>query len=392
VNFGRECLTEWPLDPRGAYLNHGTVGVTPLRVTAAQRAIADEIERHPSRFILRELSAITAGQRPRELPRLRKAAGIVAEFLGARGEDLVFVDNATTGANAVLRSFAFQPGDEILVSDLGYGGVTRAAIFAAREKGATVRTVTMPYPFTAEGLIQAWSAAPGPRTRLAIVDHISAESAIVLPLARIAAALKRQGVAVLADGAHAPAQIPLDIPSLGVDWYTGNLHKWGWTPRSSGILWAARERQSGLHPAVISWGLDEGFTTEFDMVGTRDPSAHLAAPAALALFREWGLEEIRSYNHHLAWTAAHRLAERWGTEFRTPEELVGAMVMVTLPMRAGTSREEALALRESLLFENGIEVQMNIYGGQMRARISAQIYNDMSDVDRLADAVLHRLR
>jgi isopenicillin-N epimerase len=236
VNFGRQWLKEWPLDPRYTYLNHGTVGVTPLRVTAAQRAIADEIERHPSRFLLRQLSAVTVGQRPRETPRMREAASIVAEFVGARGEDLVFVDNATTGANAVLRSFAFQPGDEILVSDLGYGGVTRAAEFAAREKGATVRAVTLPDPFTAEGLIEAWSAAPGPRTRLAIVDHIASEGAIVLPLAQIAAALKSQGVAVLADGAHAPAQIPLDISSLGVDWYTGNLHKWAWTPRSSGIL------------------------------------------------------------------------------------------------------------------------------------------------------------
>ncbi len=393
MNFGRQCLKEWPLDPRHIYLNHGTVGVTPLRVTTAQRAIADEIERHPSRFLLRELSEITVGEQPRELPRLREAAGIVAEFLGARGEDLVFVDNATTGANAVLRSFAFQPDDEILVSDLGYGGVTRAAIFAAREKGATVRTVTMPYPFTPEGLIQAWSSAPGLRTRLAIVDHISSETAIVLPLVQIAAALKRQGVAVLADGAHAPAEIPLDIPSLGVDWYTGNLHKWAWTPRSSGILWAARDRQAGLHPAVISWGLDEGFAREFDLVGTRDPSPYLTAPAALALFREWGLEgnsPLRSVE--LVWVAAHRVAERWGTEFRTPETMVGAMAMVTLPARAGTSREEALAMRESLLFDDSIEIQMNVYRGQIRARISAQIYNDMSDVDRLADAVLRRLR
>ncbi len=383
-------LAEWPLDPRRTYLNHGTVGVTPLRVTAAQRAIADEIERQPSRFILRELTEITVGQRQRELPRLREAASVVARFLGARGEDLVFVDNATTGANAVLRSFPFEPGDEILVADLGYGGVTRAALFAAREKGATVRTVAMPYPFTADGLIQAWSAAPGPRTRLAVVDHIASETAIVLPLAQIAASLKRQGVAVLADGAHAPAQLPLDIPSLGVDWYTGNLHKWAWTPRSSGILWAAHERQAGLHPAVISWGLDEGFTKEFDLVGTRDPTAHLAAPAALALFREWGLDDIRRYNHELAWAAALRLADRWGTEFCTPEELVGSMVMVTLPAGAGNTREEALGLRESLLFEDGIEVQVHAYRGQVRARISAQIYNDMSDVDRLADAVLRR--
>ena len=95
-------------------------------------------------------------------------------------------------------------------------------------------------------------------------------------------------------------------------------------------------------------GLDEGFAKEFDLVGTRDPSPYLTAPAALALFRDWGLEEIRRYDHDLVWTAAHRVAERWGTEFRTPETMVGAMAMVTLPALAGTSREEALAMCENL--------------------------------------------
>ena len=127
---------EWPLDPAITYLNHGTVGVTPRRVLAAQQAIRDEIERQPSRFLLRELTKVAVGRPRSEKPRLRQAADIVAPFLGARGDDLVFVDNATTGANAVLRSFPFEPGDEILVTDHGYGGVTNAATFAARQRGA----------------------------------------------------------------------------------------------------------------------------------------------------------------------------------------------------------------------------------------------------------------
>jgi isopenicillin-N epimerase len=246
----------------------------------------------------------------------------VAAFLAARGADLVFVDNITTGVNSILRSFPLREGDEILVSDLVYGGVLRAALFAARERGATVRTVEMPYPFRADRLVEAYAAAVGPRTRLAIVEHITAQSALVFPLRETTARLRAQGVAVLADAAHAPGQIPVDIPSLGVDWYVGNLHKWAWTPRSSGILWAAPERQAGLRPAVISWGLDKGFKAEFDMLGTRDPSSHLSAPAAIALMREWGLEAIQAYNHGLAWTGAHRLAERWRTSFDVPEAMI----------------------------------------------------------------------
>jgi isopenicillin-N epimerase len=389
--FGRAFLHHWPLEPGAIYLNHGTVGVTPRRVLEVQRSILDEIERHPSRFLLRELTAVNVGASRGPSLRLRAAAAAIAPFFGAHGDDLVFVDNATTGANAVLRSFPFVPGDEILVTDLGYGGVTRAALFAARERGAAVRVVTMPYPSTSANLEDAWVQAVGPRTRLAIVDHITAESALLFPLAAIARQLRARGVAVLADGAHAPGAIALDIPSLGVDWYVGNLHKWAWTPRSSGILWAAPPRQATLHPAVISWGLDEGYTTEFDLVGTRDPSPHLSAPAAVALFHEWGLEDIRRYMHVLAWSGAHRLAERWKTHFETPEPLIGTMATVPLPIQAGRSREDAMGLRAALLYEDGIEVQLHACRDRLHARISAQIYNDMHDIDALAGAVLRRL-
>src|SRR6202007_1679998 len=108
---------------------------------------------------------------------------------------------------------------------------------------------------------------------------------LLLPVAEIAARCRAKGVAVLIDGAHAPGAIALDIPALGADWYVGNLHKWAWAPRSCGILCDERERQAALPPTVISWGLDQGLAAEFDLLGTRDPSPHLAAPAALDFMR-----------------------------------------------------------------------------------------------------------
>ena len=98
--FGDNMRAEWPLESGVTYLNHGTVGVTPRRVLAAQQAIRDEIERQPSRYLLRELTSIVVGRPRGDVPRMRQAAAAVAEFVGVRGEDLVFVDNATTGANA----------------------------------------------------------------------------------------------------------------------------------------------------------------------------------------------------------------------------------------------------------------------------------------------------
>ncbi len=391
ARFGRAMLEHWALDPAITYLNHGTVGAPPLRVLAAQQAIRDEIERQPSRYLLRELAEVGMGAPGGAQPRMRAAADAVAAFLGARGADLAFVDNATTGANAVLRSLKLEDGDEILLTDHNYGAVANAAAFVARESGARVRTVELPYPVHDPGaVVEAVAAALGPRTRLAIVDHVTSESALILPIAEIAARCRAQGVPVLVDGAHAPGAIALDLPGLGVDWYTGNLHKWAWAPRSCGILWAAPHRQERLHPGVISWGLDQGFTAEFDWVGTRDPSASLAAPEAIAFMRELGLEAVRSYNHDLAWEAARHLSRRWGTTPGMPEAMVGTMATVLLPERLGATREDALRLRNALLFEDRIEIQLHAWRERLWTRVSAQIYNDFRDVERLATAVAAR--
>jgi len=387
MTFGRSMLAHWTLDPDVTYLNHGTVGVAPKRVLAAQQLIRDEMERQPSRFLLREVVCL-AGAPGEEPTRLRRAAAAVAEFVGASGNDLAFVDNATTGANAVLRSFPLEPDDEILLTDHNYGATARTAMFVARERRARVRTVTVPYPrFDAGQLIDAVTRAIGPRTRVAVLDHITSESALIFPLKEMAAACRARGVAVLADGAHAPGVLPLDIPSLGVDWYTANLHKWAHAPRSCGFLWADPSRQADLHPPVISWGLDKGFLAEFDWVGTRDPSAWLAAPEGLAFLDALGFDTVRQYNHDLAWRAAQQLANRWGTAIEFPESTVGFMATVPLPASLGSTPEQAACLRDALLFQDRIEVQLHATHGRLWTRVSCQVYNDDNDVETLARAV-----
>ncbi len=390
MTFGRTLRSEWLLDPDITYLNHGTVGATPRRVLDAQHAIVMEAERQPSRFQLRELTDHIVGQWRPDAPRIRKAANAVAAFVGVRGDDLVFVDNATTGVNAVMRSFPLAPGDDVLVNDLNYGACVNVARFVTRERGASLTVVQMPAVLRADTMADTILAAVTPRTRLALIDHVVPEAAVVLPVAAIAARLKERGVAVLVDGAHAPGGIALDVAALGVDYYVANLHKWAFVPRSSGFLWAPPERQAGLHPPVISWGLDHGFTTEFDLVGTRDASAHLAAPAALAFIESFGLEAILAHNHALVWQGARLLADRWGTTFDTPESMIGSMATVPLPESLGSTKDDGARLRDWLLFEQHIEVGISARNGRLHVRVAAQIYNDLADFERLATAVATR--
>jgi isopenicillin-N epimerase len=388
--FGHHMLEHWPLHPAVTYLNHGTVGVTPRRVTAAQRRLQDEMEQQPSRFMLREVSAQVGMPRP-DPTRLRAAAGEVAAFVGANPDDLVFVENATAGINAVLRSLHLEPGDDIVLTDHGYGANARTATFIARERGAHVRTVAVPYPgFRAEGLAETLAAALTPRTRLVLIDHITSESGLILPVREIAAVCRRAGVPVLVDGAHAPGVLTLDVPALGVDWYTANLHKWAFAPRSSGFLWAHPSRQADLHPAIISWGLDQGFQAEFGWLGTRDPTPWLAAPAGIDFLKELGTGAMWDYNHALAWRAAVELPDRWDTHLEVDEHSIGFMATIPLPDRLGSTHVDAARLRDALLFEDHIEVQLHAGYGRLWARVSAQVYVEWSDIERFGEVIARR--
>ena len=391
--FGRSFLSHWWLDPAATYLNHGTVGATPRVVLDAQHAWQRRAEAQPAAFLFRELMRLTPDDPAAPRPLLRQAADAVGEFVGVRGDDLVFVDNASTGVNAVLRSIALRPGDEIVVLDQAYGAVIKAAEFVARAVGAKVVVVATPFPVQGDPTgeyADAVERALTPRTRLAILDHISSHTALTLPVAEMTARCRARGVPVLIDGAHAPGAIALDVAALGADWYVGNLHKWAFAPRGCGVLWAAPERRRGLHPAVISWGVtNDDWLQEFDWTGTRDPSPWLAAPAGLDFMHTvLGVAAMREHNHRLAWEGARHLAARWGRPWTTPEAMVGCMASVPLPERLGPAdAATAQHLRDVLLFEHGIEIPVIALAGGLWLRLSIQVYNDEGDIERLAEAV-----
>ncbi len=390
ATFGSHLRSEWMIDRSATYLNHGTVGAPPREVIAAQRALQDQIEAQPAVFLLRELA--DEGATGKENVRMRAAMAPVASYLGVEAGHTAFVDNTTTGANAVFRSFPFSPGDEILVTNLGYGGVTNVAAYAARVNNISLRSIALPGPGApVHDFVEAIERALTKSTRIIIVDHITASTALVMPLAEIAAVCHANGTLVFVDGAHAPGAIEVDIVGAGVDWYTGNLHKWMWTPRSSGVLWTAEDQREHLHAAVISWGLDNGIAAEFDLPGTRDPSPHLTAPFALGMRARWGEQRILDYTHELALTAGRYLDDRWSAAFETPEAMIGPMVTVALPQRLGATAQDAQRVRDALLYQHHIEVPtyaapLGLDKGLL-VRVSCQVYNDMTDVERLADAI-----
>ncbi|HXZ01607.1 MAG TPA: aminotransferase class V-fold PLP-dependent enzyme [Stellaceae bacterium] len=372
--FGAAAREEWPLDPAVAYLNHGGFGVSPNEVLREQESWRRRIERNPTRFFAGELPSL-----------LRDAAAALATYLGAKGEDLVFVDNATAGCNAVLRSLSFAPGDEILVTGLAYGAVLKAARYVAERSGARLVEVEIPLPVAdAAAILAAVSSRLGPRTRLAVFDHIASHSALVLPVAELVRLARAAGARVLVDGAHAPGQVPFSLPAIGADWYVGNCHKWLMAPRGCGFLWCEKPLQVLIHPLSISHGYGAGYIAEFDWTGTRDVTPFLALPAALGCHRRLGGEALMARNTALARAAARLLTGRWGTDLAGPESSFAAMAAVRLPLAGEASQERAASLGRWLSDTHRIEAAVNAHSGALWLRLAAQAYNELAEYERLA--------
>ncbi len=289
--------SHWGLDPEVRFLNHGSFGACPTAVLQRQSELRARMEAGPVRFLHREIE-----------PLLDEARAALAAFLGADADDLAFVTNATTGVNTVLRSLRFAPGDELLTTNHEYNASRNALEYAASQWGAKVVVAKLPWPVpSADAVVDAVMAQVTPRTRLLLVDHVSSQTALVMPVARLISLLRERGVETLVDGAHAPGMLPLSLRSLGAGYYTGNCHKWLCAPKGAAFLHVRRDLQPALKPLVVSHGHNatrtdrSRFRLEFDWTGTHDPTAALCVPESLrvvgGLMPGGWPEVIRPHDH-----------------------------------------------------------------------------------------------
>ena len=386
----------WPLEKDVTFLNHGSFGACPRAVLEAQRRLVERLEGEPVRFLSRELEALLDATRAE-----------LGAFVGAPPDDLAFVPNATAGVNTVLRWLPFQAGDEILLTDHGYNACRNAVEAVAARAAAHVVVATVPFPIgSADEVVGAVLARVTPRTRLALLDHVTSPTGLVFPIARLIAQLADRGVDTLVDGAHAPGMLPLDLRALGAAYYTGNAHKWICAPKGSAFLYVHPDRQSVVRPLSISHGTNSPrtdrsrFRLEFDWSGTDDPTAYLCVGEAIRYMGSLlpgGWPEVMTQNRALACAARRVLCEALGIPPPSPESMLGSLASVPLPAshEAPSPRRPRQDPLQQKLFERfAIEVPVMVWPAPPRrlVRISAQLYNTPADYERLAEALRMLLR
>jgi isopenicillin-N epimerase len=374
-----DLSTHWSLDPDVIYLNHGSFGACPTVVLDAQQRFRNQLEREPLRFFSREFELL-----------LDRARETLAQFIGADPAELVFVPNATTGVNSVLRSLVFEPGDELLTTSHAYNACRNALEFVAQRSGAKITIAPIPFPLeSADQVVQAVLDCVSPRTKLALLDHITSQTALILPIQTLVQKLAEQGIDTLVDGAHAPGMVPLNLGEIGAAYYTGNCHKWMCAPKGAGFLQVRRDRQALIRPLTISHGANSPrtdrslFQLEFDWTGTQDPTPYLSVPAAIetiASLVPQGWPGVMERNRTLALQARQILCDALEQPTPCPAEMVGAIATIPLPQSFGVpnlSQNGIDVLQDWLWETHCIEVPIipRMNPPQKLIRVSAQLYN-----------------
>ena len=342
------------LDPDVVYLNHGSFGACPRPVFEAYQGFQRELERQPVEFLALE----------RRFPALLdEARCALAAYVGASPDDLAFATNASSAVNAVVRSLELAPGDEVLMGDDEYGGMGLLWEYVARRTGAKIVRRAF------DDLV------PGPRTKVMFCSHVEWTSGRVNNVAEICRRARDGHALSIVDGAHAPGQIDLDLDAIGADVYAGNCHKWLCAPKGSGFLHARPDVQGLIDPPVVSWDWGDGvaFHEQHRWQGTRDPSAFLAVPAAIAFQAEHDWPAVRASCHALL------AAADFGLDPLTDDfaQMLGFRI----------EHDDPPALKRRLYDEHRIEVPIFETRHGWAMRVSVQAYNDADDLGALASAL-----
>ena len=380
----RHWREKWLIRPDTIYLNHGSFGPPLREVRESQLAWQQQMVSQPMDFFVRryESAWLTARQR-------------LANFVGTRPENLVFVENSTAAMNTVANSFPLCRGDEIVLTNHEYGAVLRIWQRACRAAAAKEPTIAhLPIQIeSADQVVEAIFREATERTRLLVVSHITSPTAIILPITQICAEARRRDISVCIDGPHAPAQVPLSLDELPCDFYTASLHKWVSAPFGSGFLFVAPGWQPLVRTPLLSWGRlapakPTTWWEEFVWSGTRDPSAYLASVAAIDLLDQVGVANFRARCHYLADYARQRIVELTGLEPRIPNSDYWYGTMVSLPLPPGDASQLQAALWQNFR----IEIPVIDRNGQRSIRVSCHLYNNTGDIDFLLNALQGLLR
>jgi isopenicillin-N epimerase len=386
-NYASALAKHWLLEKDAFYLNHGAFGACPVPVLEKQQQYRNMLESHPIRFMIREMDEL-----------IYRSKRKIAFFTGVKERDLAFVTNATQGVNTVLKSLTFNKGDEILITNHIYPACRNTVNHIAKKTGAKIVEAIIDFPIISDDyILEQLLLYVTPKTKIALIDHITSPTGIIMPVTEIVSELDKKGIDTIVNGAHALGNIPLKIEELGAAYYTGNCHKWLCAPKGAAFLYARSDKKRQIDPLTISLcaGDDKSFEQKFYWTGTHDPTPYICIADAIEFMGTLfpgGWDELMSHNHQMAVDARNLICNKLGIPEPCPDYMLASMASFPVkdtdhPVAACFSAIDDL--QEKLFNNYHIEVPVSYWPSPPRrmVRISCQAYNSLKQFEVLADAL-----
>src|SRR3954447_13440638 len=350
------------------YLNNGTVGSSPAPVL---RAIFDGYtasekldEENPEDYPIWGYAAWNQFRDP------------LADFVGCKRDEIALLRNATEANSYIANGTDMKPGDEVLMTDQEHPGGEHPWNLKAKRYGIVVKKVTLPRPVKdAAQVMNLFSDAITPRTRVMFFSHISTFSGVVLPAKELCGLARSKGILSAVDGAHVPGMMKLDVHELGCDMYSSSPHKWLMATKGSGFLYVRDEVIDRLWNTIATEGWDEPKirAERFQRIGSSNVPALCGLRASIKFANEIGLDRIERRHRQLADYMLEGMIKRGAESWTSPDPALRCgIVSVNVPpiQRADV---------ENWLWKNH---KIRIRGGdRYKLRLSTPYYLQNKDID-----------
>jgi isopenicillin-N epimerase len=355
------------------YLNNGTVGSSPAPVL---RAIFDAYND----------SEKMAQSDPEDYPIWGYAAwnefrDPLAAFVGSMRDEIALLRNATEANSYIANGIDLKMGDEVLMTDQEHPGGEHPWNLRAKRYGVAVKKITLPKPVpNGADVLNRFSDAITPRTRVMFFSHITTVTGVVLPARELCALARSKGIISAVDGAHVPGMMKLNVHELGCDLYSSSPHKWLLAPKGSGFLYVRDEVIDRVWSTIATEGWDDPKlrAERFQRIGSSNVPALCGLRAAVELANQIGMDRIERRHRQMADYLLQEMKKRGAESWTSPDPALRcAIATVNVPPVVRMDLEKWLWTTRKI----------RIRGGEpSKLRLSTPYYLLRKDVDRFLTA------
>lgn len=328
-----------------------------------------------------ELARFTRKEYPQIAREVKKT---LAAFLQVSDEEIIITRNATEALNVAIQGYPFKPDDEVLINQLDYFSMIETFRMLEKRGRLKVNAFEMPLlPANDDEIVATYQKMITPKTKVILLTHVSNITGLIIPVAKIAAMARKQGIDIMCDSAHALGQVPFQLRELGSDFVGMNLHKWMGNPIGAGVLYIKKERVPEMTAMFGDATVADSNINKLAHFGTTPPAVIMTIPDSIAFHQMMDINKITKRLHFLKSIWVEQFKNHSIMEVVVPGDAQFSCAIASFRPR----KAKAAAVADYLWNEHKILTVQRTLGEDGCVRVTPSVYTSAEDVKKFVRAL-----